>query len=229
MRQKSLFTTYKHALTTAVVVLLVAAPLQALAKQMDARERPAITEELTLENEKCETDVRKFEGNAVARARVCIFVYKLDPAAESNDDFDYRVLWAQSNVNAVDGWCVQKTHTDIALPPGSDFGPMVPQAQVFEEATPATVTLEVPEDAAAGDAATLSKDVVYISGSIAPSDRDIAATENSPAHEEVRLTWTGSSDRKLGFAMGFQVAQPPGAPAPEISFGVRYPVKQATC
>ena len=215
-------------LAAALATLLVAAfPAVAQAKQMDARERPTASTILTLENEKCERDARKFEGVTVARARVCIYVYKLDPTADDDTDRDFRVVWAQSNVNSIPGWCVQKAHTEITLPAGNDIVQSVPaEAQTVDEATAATVTLDLSE---AVTQASVSKALTYLKGTVEGTERSVEATESTSAHELVKLTWQGSTDRKLGFALGLELGQPAGSAMPEISFGVRYPVKQGSC
>ena len=203
---------------------LVAAMTSPAAGQLDARTEPVVTGPLTAlgDGKKCESTNYEYEGEVVARAKICLFLYALDPETEDDDERDYGVMWAQTNVDTGGGWCAFKVHTEVYIPAEMPMHAKVPRAQEIENRKKVRWKLTVDAEGHASEKASVKKGLTLYPRSLTRSRRDAG-----DGRDLVRLTWRGETAQKLGFVSGFEVSWPTDEGPPDaVPFRVEYPIRQ---
>ncbi len=196
------------------------------AAQLDARHEPVVTGPLIAagEGKKCRATKYEVEGDVVARAKVCLFLYSFDPEMEDDDARDYGVMWAQSNVDTSDGWCAFTVHTEIYIPTDMPVHNRVPRAQKIAKRKKVTWKMTVDANGHAAENGTVKKSLTLYRRELTRSRRADGSYEN---RDVVRLTWRGETAQKLGFVSGLEVSWPSDGGAPEeVPFRVEYPIRQ---
>ena len=208
---------------SAVLVAGLASPA---AGQLDARTDPVVSGPLTAlgDGKKCRATKYEVEGEVVARAKICLFLYSFDPAEEDDEDRDYGVMWAQTNVDTGGGWCAFRVHTEVYIPDEMPMHAKVPRAQEITKRKKATTTLKVDAEGHAAEEASVKKSMTLYPEALSRSRRDDESYEGS---DLVRVTWRGETAEKLGFVSGFEVSWPEADGPPDaVPFRVEYPIKQ---
>lgn len=213
-----------RALVLALTACFVAAPVAAAGEQLDARTDPAVTGPVTQQGKQCKHDEQVYEGEIVARARICLYVYAYDPAQDADPLNDYGIIWAQSNVDTRSGWCAIKAHTDVVLPTELTVLSRSPKPQTIEKPREATIDLATTGANNAGKAKLSATMTLY------PNELDRRMREDESAEANaVRVTWRGLEEEKLAFASGIEVSWAQGSELPALSYAIRYPIKKTTC
>ena len=206
---------------TGVLVFGLASPASG---QLDARTEPVVTGPLTTlgDGKKCRATKYEVEGDVVARAKICLFLYAFDPESEDDGDSDYGVMWAQTNVDTGGGWCAFKVHTEVYIPKDMPMHARVPRAQKIAARKKVTWKLTVDAEGHAAEEATVKKSLTLFPESLSRSRR-----EDDGDTDLVRVTWRGETAAKLGFVSGFEVSGPEAdGPPNAVPFRVEYPIRQ---
>ena len=211
-------------LTGAISAVLVALLCAPAAAQLDARSEPTVSGPLTAlgDGKKCRATKYEVDGDVVARAKICLFLYSFDPDMEDDEERDYGVMWAQTNVDTAGGWCAFKVHTEVYVPEDMPLHARVPKAQKITKRKKVVWKLDVDAEGHAADAATVKKGLTLYPDSLSRSRR-----EAGDDTDLVRVTWRGQTAEKLGFVSGFEVSWPAeGGPPDAVPFRVEYPIMQ---
>jgi hypothetical protein len=211
-------------LTGALAMALLASLASPAAGQLDARAEPVVTGPLTAlgEGKKCRATKYEVEGEVVARAKICLFLYAFDPDSEDDDERDYGVMWAQTNVDTGGGWCAFKVHTEVYVPDAMPIHAKVPRAQGIAKRKKVTWTLKVDAEGHAAESASVKKGLTLYPESLTRSRR-----EDDDDTDLVRVTWRGETAAKLGFVSGFEASWPEDEGPPDaVPFRVEYPIRQ---
>ncbi len=185
------------------------------ATQMDASDEPQVEGPLTLENMKCERRVEKARKQTAGVIKRCLRFYRLDPAAESDGDRDYGVVWLQSNVDGRNGWCAKSVASDIVLPDAVDLHTRRPKGvtEVAERKRYRT-RLVAQASGTSDDPATIRQTWTAYPKRFRGRVRDEGRI--------FRLKWRGSSEAKLGFASGIEVSWATSEPPEGISYQLNF-------
>ena len=208
------------ALGTALVVAL-ASPA---AGQLDARTDPVVTGPLTAlgDGKKCRATKYEVDGQVVARAKICLFLYSFDPEQEDDGERDYGVMWAQTNVDTSGGWCAFRVHTEVYIPEDMPIHAKVPRAQEIPARKKVTWKLGVDAEDHAAEDASVKKGLTLYPTALKRSRRGA-----DDGMDLVRVTWRGETAEKLGFVSGVEVSWPEGDGPPDaVPFRVEYPIRQ---
>lgn len=210
-------------MVTAALVVGLASPA---AGQLDARTEPVVSGPLTAlgDGQKCRATKYEVDDEVVARAKICLFLYSLDPEKEDDPDRDYGVMWAQTNVDTRGGWCAFKVNTEVYIPEGMPVHAKVPRAQKIAKRKKVTSTLAVDAQGNATEDASVKKGLTLYPSSLSRSRRDDDTYEDT---DLVRVSWRGETAQKLGFVSGMEVSWPEDEGPPEaVPFRVQYPIRQ---
>jgi hypothetical protein len=205
-------------------VVLVALLGSAATAQLDARTEPVVSGPLTAlgDGKKCRATKYEVEGEVVARAKICLFLYSFDPDSEDDEDRDYGVMWAQTNVDTGAGWCAFRVHTEVYIPEDMPMHAKVPRAQKITKRKKVVWNLDVDAEGHAAETATVKKGLTLFPDALTRSRRDA-----DDGTDLVRVTWNGQTAAKLGFVSGFEVSWPEADGPPDaVPFRVEYPIRQ---
>lgn len=194
--------------------------------QLDARSEPAVTGPLTAfgDGKRCRATKYEVDGETVARAKICLFLYSYDAGSEDDDERDYGVMWAQTNVDTAGGWCAVRVHTEVYIPAEMPIHAKVPQAQDVPKRKKVAWTLRVDAEGHAAEKATVKKGLTLFPRSLSRSRR---ADETYEGSDLVRVSWKGQTAAKLGFVSGFEVSWPEeDGPPDAVPFRVEYPIRE---
>ncbi|HEX2294316.1 MAG TPA: hypothetical protein VHN37_03310 [Actinomycetota bacterium] len=211
-------------LAGALAGLLVLGTAGPAAGQLDARTEPVVTGPLSPigDGKKCRATKYEVEGDVVARGKVCLFLYEFDPEEEDDDERDYGVMWAQSNVDTTGGWCAFKVHTEVYVPDGMPLHARVPPAQEIHKRKKVVWKLSVDAEGHAAQDASVKKGLTLYRREL-----DRARRDAGDGLDLVRLTWRGKTAQKLGFVSGFEVSWPEDeGPPDEVPFRAEYPITE---
>lgn len=210
-------------LAGALIAVFVAGLTPPAAGQLDARAEPVVTGPLTTlgDGKKCRATKYEVDGDVVARAKICLFLYAFDPDMEDDEDRDYGVMWAQTNVDTRGGWCAFKVNTEVSVPKDMPMHAKVPRARKIRARKKVTWKLKVDAEGNASEEATVKKRLTLYPRSLSRSRRD------GGDFDLVRVTWRGETAQKLGFVSGFEVSWPEDDGPPDaVPFRVEYPIRQ---
>ena len=206
----------------AVAGLLLAAPAGA-ATQMDATDSPEVSGELTLEDEICEKNNERYQGEVVARGKACLRIYSYTPTAETDTERNYGVAWLQSNVNSRLGWCASNAVSDLVLPETSEIEARAPRSmQINRKRTYQTV---LSPDAGGNASETAEETSISQSQILYPQTLRTWVISDTNV---VRMKWKGLRDAKLGFASGVELSWPTGERG-GVKFGLTYELQRGNC
>lgn len=206
---------------SAVLVVALSAPAVG---QLDARAEPTVTGPLTAfgDGKRCRATKYEVEGEVVARAKICLFLYSFDPEMEDDDARDYGVMWAQTNVDTRGGWCAFRVDTEVFIPEDMPMHAKVPRAQEVSKRKKVSWKLGVDAEGHAGEDASVKKGLTLFPNRLTRARRDAGDDTDL-----VRLTWRGETAEKLGFVSGFEVSWAEADGPPEaVPFRVEYPIRQ---
>lgn len=210
-------------LAGALIAVFVAGFAPPAGAQLDARTEPVVTGPLATlgDGKRCRATKYEVEGDVVARAKICLFLYAFDAEKEDDADRDYGVMWAQTNVDTGGGWCAFKVHTEIYVPKDMPMHARVPRAQKIGARKKVTWKLNVDAEGHASEEATVKKSLTLYPQSLSRSRRE------ADGSDLVRVTWRGETAEKLGFVSGFEVSWPADDGPPDaVPFRVEYPIRQ---
>ena len=213
-------------LAGAMAVVFVAALASPARAQLDARTAPVVTGPLSTlgDGKECRATKYEVEGEIVARAKICLFLYAFDPEMEDDGANDYGVMWAQTNVDTSGGWCAFTVHTEVYIPSDMPLHNRIPKAQEIAKRKKVTWKLPVDADGHATETASVKKGLTLYPESLARSRR---GTKDEDV-DLVRVTWRGETAQKLGFVSGIEVSWPEEEGPPDaVPFRVEYPIR--TC
>ncbi len=211
-------------LAGALIAVLVAGLASPAAGQLDARTEPVVTGPLTTlgDGKKCRATKYEVDGEIVARAKICLFLYAFDPESEDDDERDYGVMWAQTNVDTGGGWCAFRVHTEVYVPEDMPMHAKVPRAQEIATRKKATWKLTVDAEGHAAEEGSVKKSLTLYPTELSRSRRDA-----EDGRDLVRVSWRGETAAKLGFISGFEVSWPADEGPPDaVPFRVEYPIRQ---
>ncbi len=211
-------------LAGALALVLVAGLAAPAFGQLDARTEPVVTGPLTAlgDGKKCRATKYEVEGEIVARAKICLFLYAFDPEKEDDADRDYGVMWAQTNVDTGGGWCAFKVHTEVYIPEDMPMHAKVQKAQKIATRKKVVMKLAVDAEGHAAEDASVKKGLTLYPRSLSRSRR-----EAKDDMDLVRVTWRGETAQKLGFVSGLEVSWPTDEGPPDaVPFRVEYPITQ---
>ncbi len=203
---------------------LVLVPSSPAGGQLDARSEPVVTGPLSPlgDGKKCRATKYEVEGEVVARAKICLFLYSFDPGSEDDEERDYGVMWAQTNVDTGGGWCAFRVHTEVYIPEDMPMHAKVPRAQEIPKRKKVTWKLTVDAEGHAAEEAKVKKGLTLYPRELTRSRR-----EAEEERDLVRVTWRGETAQKLGFVSGFEVSwREAEGPPDAVPFRVEYPIKQ---
>jgi hypothetical protein len=192
--------------------------------QLDARDEPVVAGPLTAagEGKKCRASKYEVDGEVVARAKICLFLYSFDSTMEDDEANDYGVMWAQTNVDTRGGWCAFTVHTEVYIPDDMPIHNRVPKAREIPKPTKVASKLTVDADGHATENGTVKKQMTLYPESLSRSRR-----ETDGGSDLVRVTWRGETAAKLGFVSGMEVSWPVETGPPDaVPFRVEYPIRQ---
>jgi hypothetical protein len=204
------------AAAAAALVLGLATP--ALARQLDAKDDPKASDNLTLGGKKCATQRDKHNGKVVAVIHSCQRFYTLDTSAEDDAARDYGVFWLQSTIDPATGWCATSVASDIVFT--STAAKIVSTAPVdtleVQDAGPLKTALDVDADGHASQSGRVSqRSRVY------PEKLETAASKDA-GKTRFRVTWTGRNGHALALVSGAQVSWATDDGPPKTTrFGLR--------
>lgn len=206
---------------SAVLVVALSVPA---AGQMDARTEPVVSGPVTAlgDGKKCRATKYEVEGEIVARAKICLFLYSFDPDMEDDEERDYGVMWAQTNVDTGGGWCAFRVDTEVYIPEGMPIHAKVPRAQKIAKRKKVSWSLAVDAEGHAAEEASVKKGLTLFPNRLTRARRDAGDDTDM-----VRVTWRGETAEKLGFVSGFEVSWPEADGPPDaVPFRVEYPIRQ---
>ncbi|MDQ3956242.1 MAG: hypothetical protein M3285_11915 [Actinomycetota bacterium] len=207
-----------------MAAVFVAASSSPVSAQLDARSEPVVTGPLTAlgDGKRCRATKYEVEGEVVARAKICLFLYSFDPDMEDDEERDYGVMWAQTNVDTGGGWCAFRVHTEVYIPDAMPMHARVPRGQKIAKRKKVVWKLGVDAEGHAAEDASVKKGLTLYPRSLRRSRR-----EGDDGTDRVRLSWRGETARKLGFVSGFEVSWPEDEGPPDaVPFRVEYPIRQ---
>lgn len=211
--------------TAALVVLLIAAP--ALAAQTKAHDRPHKTGPLALTDQKCARRDQDRGGRRIAAVISCLRFYRMNPSAESNPKRDYGILWLQSNVDAMAGWCATTVTSEITVPPQTNVNASAPARAIHASRTKHATT-KVTSDGGG----TASRPGSISQGFTMYPNMEQTSFRTTNAGRVFTLKWSGSTAHKLGLVSGVAISwRTSVGPPKSITFRVgRYTFeKKASC
>ena len=163
--------------------------------QTDARTGPVRRGPLTLSDNQCNRVTERDQGQLVAYTRSCIRLYTFNPNRETNSQRDYGITWLQTNVNAENGWCARTVRTNLRIPGNVTIhkrNPIPEQTKTVRRVV--TNKLVTNAGGNANSSGSLRQRYVF------NPRRQTRTLVNQGATQ--RLSWFGSSDRKLFFQTG---------------------------
>ena len=208
-------------LTVAVATLLLSGLLggvPASADQLNAKDDPKASDNLTFMGRKCATQRDKHKRKVVAVIHSCQRFYAFDPAVEDDANRDYGVFWLQSTIDPADGWCATSVSSDVVF--SSDAARVVSTAPVktINTQDPARLVTVLPVDANnhATQEGKIKQHSRFYPDSLA------ADVTKKDGRTRFRLTWTGSSDHVLALVSGEQISWATADGPPQgTRFGLR--------
>lgn len=196
----------------ALTALLLANATPAWARQLDARDEPEVSAQLTREVRRCHREALKNQGQVVVRFDGCIYFYSFDPLSEIDLVNDYGVVWLQVNVDAAPGWCTTNVDASIELPGNVSRYGQVPSESASTR-TPVSATVELPAEAGGN---SLTSGYVRQRLTMYPSE-----TADASDDEVVGLSWNGETTDKLAFVLGVEIGWSMLDPIEGFSAGLR--------
>lgn len=196
-----------RAVTGALVGSLLLVSTPAAAAQLDASERPRSSGPLSFEGKRCVRHTLRADGNKVASARTCLFLYSYSPLSETDALRDYGAAWSQTQVDARGGWCATKIRSALFLPEETEGHAHAPKAK--KAAKPKRVTTKLVVDAERFGLAdgTLTQAYRLYPRRITPAVSDAGRT--------LSVTWNGHTSKPLAFVLGLEFS----ASAGDLLFG----------
>jgi hypothetical protein len=148
-------------------------------------------------------------GRLLARFEICSSYYLFDPNEEENTKVDYGAYWLQVNVDATRRWCARSVKVIIPLPDTVHAKAPRPGSRANGANRRYTTKLEV-------DAQNHTSTPAKIKNSFTLRPNKLRS-EVVAAGDKFRLTWTGSTARKLAFAAGIELSWPSDAAPPDVT------------
>lgn len=201
--------------------LIVALPMTASA-QLDADDRPTTRGPIASgpQLKSCKSEpVKSEDGKVLARFRVCSRYYLFDPDAETDTSKDHGAFWIQVEADASKGICVKLIRTKLAFSKGVHAKSPKPGTTVKAGKRKRYVTrLTVDAQGNTDNPAKIRNAFVLHRGKM---------WAETVKGGDYRLSWRGSSDRKLGFAAGLELSWPNTGEAPRVKPRIRARLSRA--
>jgi len=213
------------AVVAALMVVVAASP--AAAEQLDAREAPAVEGALALEETECRTSTETRKGDAVAFLRLCHWLYRLDPATDGNADQDFAVVWVQTEVDAVRGWCAEEVRNSIKVTNGT-MHQVAPRRRIeTDDKKRVTTTLVADGQGSATETGSVTQSFDLYPGVLRRPT--FTATIDTSGTETVKYIsrWNGSSRKSLAFAAGAEVAWETAEAVPAVTPRLGYTIRRS--
>jgi hypothetical protein len=202
---------------SALLVLLVLAPVAQAAEQLDARTAPEVQGPLGGGDPSCRRQVESKDDKTVAVVRLCSRLYAFGSGSETDEANDYGVLWLQSNVDAAKGWCAVEVNTSAAIGEGGAVYDTAPGSRrKTTKRKRITVSLTVDAQGEATETGSLSQSLVLLPRRMKP------IIEPTNQGTDFTLKWVGSAGRKVASAAGVEMSWPAGIGSPTIEPTLTY-------
>ncbi|MDQ3915119.1 MAG: hypothetical protein M3323_07280 [Actinomycetota bacterium] len=194
-----------------VCLAVLAGPPAHAARQLRARQKPAVEGPLTLAGEQCDEQTLKSDGKPVIDVEFCIFFYRFNSLFELDLWNDYGVVWAQATFDALPGLCTSEVGFYIEVSPETQiYGRTPPDAVRARKAAPVAVELVATANATAVEEGLVSQEFRLLPGRMSPAGLD--------EQTRVGVSWKGRSAAKLAFATGAEIGWP-AFESPEMRLG----------
>ena len=199
-------------LAAVIAAAVLAYPSAAAAVQMDATDDPNVNGPLST-NGDLQACKRKREktarGRLIARFEICSRYYLFDPNEEDSTKSDYGAYWVQVNVDATRQWCTRSVKIIVPLPATVHAKAPRPGSRVRGGNKKYTTKLEV-------DAQNHTSTPAEIKNSFTLRPKKLRSEVVSDG-DKFRLSWTGSTARKLGYAAGIELSWASDATPPAVT------------
>ena len=196
----------------------------AAAEQLDAKNDPKTSDNVTLAGRKCATERDKKDGEVVAVIHSCQRFYLLDATAEDDGARDYGAFWLQSTIDPAPGWCASSVASDMVF--SSTAAKVVSTSPAEAVATAEASRLKTVLDLDANDHATQAGRISQASRQY--PDGLTPDVTKADGKTRFRLTWNGSNGHVLALVSGLQVSwKTDDGPPKTTRFGLRkYTLRQ---
>ena len=189
-------------LLSMLVITALIAGVTAAGAQMDARDEPNHSNNLSLDDRgptarKCERD-KDFTstGQAAVVSKGCTFILQFNPLADRDDQRDHQVFWFQSSIHPKNDFCVTNVVSEIRIPRGFTIEAKTPKFKRVDSRERVKSRLRVDAGGGRGNDQKVSQTYGLYPRSLKPRLDGRTLT----------VEWDGASTRDLGFAMGIAVS-----------------------
>ena len=189
-------------LLSLLVITALIAGVTAAGAQLDAREEPNHSNNLSLDDKgpasrKCERDVDSTEsGQRAVVSKGCTFILQFNPLEDQDNRRDYQVFWFQSSVQPKNGFCVTNVTSQIKVPDGFRVESKTPRFKRVDSRQKVRSRLRVDGGGGRANDGKVSQTYGLYPRSLKPSLDGRTLT----------VEWNGATKRDLGFAMGLSVS-----------------------
>lgn len=143
-RRANISLVIKRSLVALLIALLaLPAPQVAAAGQLNARKSPETTGPLEQTSRRCERDVRRAEGEVLARIETCAFFFALDPMSEVHPLRDFGVAWLQMTIDPTTSACVRYIDLEMVLEDGVEIEGVAPDGPIQTRRRPVRHRVEL--------------------------------------------------------------------------------------
>lgn len=208
--------------TLMLATALVAAGSPASAAQLDPREAPKVTGDVSDPARGCSKDVAKRKGRIAAVGLTCSHAYFLQGGSARA----YMVVWQQTRVKARKGWCAKRVTSEITSGAQSRIEDVAPTSNMrTQRSRKRTVKYQTTAGNTLAEAATFEQTFILRPRAILNSREMLAGGQ-----EVARSEWRGSIRKAVAVVHAVEVSWSSTLSQPEISPVVDYRIKrQANC
>jgi hypothetical protein len=191
-------------LLSLLVIATLVASITAAGAQLDARDDPKITKQLSIDDrgpgsKKCEKDKDFTEsGRPAVVSRACTYPFAFNPGKDKDPNRDYRVFWLQSSVHPRNNFCVTDVVSQITIPDGFRIESKTPRFKRTDSRKRVKVRLRV--DGGGG-----RKNDQFVTQRFGLHPRTLRPDLDG---NSLTVDWDGATRGDLGFAMGIAVSYP---------------------
>ena len=171
------------------------------ADQTRASKNPEVSGPLTITDSACGEKRLTHDGKPLAQVESCVFLYEFDELMETDVLQTYGVVWVQTTVDPLNGWCVTSADSELKLPSSVERHGRTPTKTM---STSKRKRVNVGLDAtAAGNAVEYG----YIGQSFDLYPKSLRA-ELANEGRTMRTSWKGSESSTLFSALGAEISWP---------------------
>ncbi len=183
--------------------MLVTTASPVAAEQLDARDEPTVEGALAEDQTDCTATTETRKGEVVAHLRLCYWLYRLAPATDGDPDDDFAIMWIQTQVNALRGWCAEEVRNSIKVTDAS-MHQVAPRRRIeTDDIKRVTTTLVADAQGTATETGSVTQSFDLYPGVLRRPT--FTATMNGTETVKYISRWNGSSRRNLAFAAGAEI------------------------